>query len=435
MRFTRRKKEFQINWLFFLCFFVPFRGNFFQRFRDRFLDKLKMKKWFLLLLIVPVVLVGAWFAVRYIQGEREDAQHFEQEETDLVITNLANAKIKLFKAGNKLQDATELKDFNGERIWLARGNYFLKVDSQDQTTFYPVPITGYRTGPDNDGSFAVTIRHLSNETPPKLLPDISSFVFIPSGNFLLGERKNPREPHYVWLPAFFISPFEVTNAEFKEFLNDPKGFGDDSNWTEAGKKWKASNTSKATATLKTTDAEYKRFGQPTQPVTWVTWFEAQAFCKWLTKKFGQGKWIFSLPSEAEWEKAARGPDSFDYGLGNFLSDKEVKLYNWKKNPDAPVTVIDIADSKANYTPNRYGLYHVSGNVVEWTSSISRPFNRDNPYKDEERNREDSVEVRIVRGGSWYSASIALLYIPYRDNFQPEISHHDLGFRIVVRLLP
>ena len=89
----------------------------------------------------------------------------------------------------------------------------------------------------------------------------------------------------------------------------------------------------------------------------------------------------------------------------------------------------------SYRPNRYSIYHLSGNVVEWTSSVARPFNRERPYVDVERNREDGNEARVARGGSWYSASIALLYVPYRDWFQPEVNHHDLGFRIVARPLP
>jgi serine/threonine-protein kinase len=245
--------------------------------------------------------------------------------------------------------------------------------------------------------------------------------------FLNGER--------IWLPVFFIARFEVTNAEFAEFLSDALGYASDSNWTAAGRDWKAANLSKTSVALKPADAEYKRFGQPDQPVTGVTWFEAQAYCGWLTKKFGRGRWLFSLPSEAEWEKAARGPDCFDFALSRSLSDGEVNLYNWKKNPGAEVTVVGAGASQTNYRPNRYGIYHLSGNVVEWTNSVALPFNRERPYLDAERNREGVNESRVARGGSWYSASIALLYIPYRDSFQPEVSHHDLGFRIVAGPLP
>ncbi|MCI0690908.1 formylglycine-generating enzyme family protein [candidate division KSB1 bacterium] len=110
-------------------------------------------------------------------------------------------------------------------------------------------------------------------------------------------------------------------------------------------------------------------------------------------------------------------------------------YFWKKNPDAVVTVVGIQDSYSAYRPNRSGLYHVTGNVVEWTQSINRAYNRERPYVDDDRNHDDTAGLRVARGGSWYSASIAILYIPYRDAFQPEHSTQDIGFRIVAKLLP
>jgi formylglycine-generating enzyme required for sulfatase activity len=117
-----------------------------------------------------------------------------------------------------------------------------------------------------------------------------------------------------------------------------------------------------------------------------------------------------------------------------VSDAESRLYNWKKNPSAEVTVVGAGETLQKFQPNRYGIYHLGGNVVEWTQGLRRAFNQEKPYEPDDRNREDSPEVRVVRGGSWYSASNALLYVPYRDHFLPEISHDDLGFRIVVRSL-
>lgn len=189
------------------------------------------------------------------------------------------------------------------------------------------------------------------------------------------------------------------------------------------------------AGLASSDTEFKRFGQDDQPVTQVNWFEAVAYCHWLTRRLGAGRWLYSLPTEAEWEKVARGPDNFDYPLAQNLSDAETKLYNWRKNPLSEVTVVGTGETRERYPPNRYGVYHLGGNVVEWTQGLYSPFNREKPYDAEDgRNREDASGVRVVRGGSWYSASNALMYIPYRDTFQPEISHNDLGFRIVVRSL-
>ena len=397
-----------------------------------------MKKLRVAAIVIGTIAVaaGAWAAVRHLRGERGERVHFERQETDLVIANLANAPLHLFKAGKSLSDAVEVKGFNGSRVWLPRDDYFLKAGLPNHSAFYPVPILGYRRGPDAEGSFAVTIRSLAADAPPRVFKNLPEWVFIPSGNFLIGNRQNPREPHYVWLPAFYVSAFEVTNTEFRQFARDPQGYANDANWTEAGKKWKAENQSQATALLNASDAEFNRFGQDDQPVTWVTWYEAEAYCKWMTKELGQSRWLFSLPSEAEWEKAARGPDSFDFALSSLLSDAESKLYNWKKNPGATETVIGIEETKARFRPNRYGVFHLSGNVAEWTQTINRPYNRERPYADDDgRNRDDLADVRVVRGGSWYSAGIALLSIAYRDTFQPEVRHHDLGFRIVARSLP
>jgi formylglycine-generating enzyme required for sulfatase activity len=167
----------------------------------------------------------------------------------------------------------------------------------------------------------------------------------------------------------------------------------------------------------------------------VTWYEAHAFCRWLTRTIGGNRWLFALPNEAEWEKVARGPDNFDYALGMTISDQEVSLYNWKKNPDALVTVVGVEDSRRHYRSNRFGVYHLSGNVVEWTQSVNRPYNREHPFADDDRNADETTGLRVTRGGSWYSASIAYLYIPYRDAFQREHCSQDVGFRVVARALP
>lgn len=384
-----------------------------------------------------IILIGAVITLIILRANaREEQAHYDREETQFFLTNLTRANVSLFKAGSGIEAAVELPEFKPDGMWLSRGNYFLKVEQANRTTFYPVPIFSYRGGPDNEGAFTVTIRPSGNQSPPRLLANLPEFSFIPSGHFLFGDHLRPSEPHYVWLTAYFISPFEVTNAEFKEFIDDPAGYKNDTNWTEGGKQWKAKNRSNATALLTPSDADFKRFGQLDQPVVQVNWFEANAFCHWLTQKIGGGRWIYGLPSEAEWEKAARGPDNFDYGLGMNISDDQVKLYNWKKNPGAEVTVVGWEESQRKYRPNRYGLYHMSGNVTEWTQSIYRTYNRQHPYlDDDDRNHDDTPGERVLRGGSWYTASIAVLYIPYRENFRPDVETPYLGFRIVARPIP
>lgn len=388
---------------------------------------------FFLVLLTAIIAAGFIIAYQYVQTEHAEQVHYEQDETELVVANTIGAQITLFRAGKNLNDMQSVPEFNGERIWLAKGNYFLRADQAGGSFFYPVPIQGYRSGTEKDDSFAVTIRSLPDEPPP-LIPK-AKFIFVPSGFFLFGDRLNPHERHYVWTQGFFIGQFEVSNAEFKQFLDDSDGYSDDSNWTPAGIDWKTRIHGKSSAQLSVADLEFKRFGQDDHPVTQVTWFEAAAFCRWLTRKLGGGRWLYSLPTEAEWEKAARGPDNFDYPLSQNLSDAEINFYNWRKNPLTESAVIGSSETPEKFQPNRYGIYHLGGNVVEWTQGLYWPFSRERPYvADDGRNREDSSGVRVVRGGSWYSASNALLYIPYRDTFQPEVSHNDLGFRIVVRSL-
>ena len=386
---------------------------------------------------VATVIIIAIGALLYLRSdERDERLHYEREETELLISNIPGAHHTLFKAGKSLQDALAMPRIGGERIWLSKGNYFLEVEQSARKLFYPVPVVSYRGGPDKKGTFTVTIRSPLTDSPHGLLPDLPDFVFIPSGHFLFGDQLRVQEPHYVWLGGYFINPFEVTNAEFREFLIDRPGYSDDANWTEAGRRWKAANASHTSALLKPTDADFKRFGQPDQPVVQVNWFEANAFCDWLTKTVGKGRWIFALPTEAEWEKAARGPDNFDYGLGMNISDNEVGLYNWKKNPEAEVTVVGLQETKSKYQANRYGVYHMTGNVAEWTQSIYRTYNRQHRYvEDDDRNKDETPGERVLRGGSWYTASIAVLYIPYRENFRPEVQTPYLGFRVVAHPVP
>jgi len=81
----------------------------------------------------------------------------------------------------------------------------------------------------------------------------------------------------------------------------------------------------------------------------------------------------------------------------------------------------------------YGVSHASGNAREWTQSVFRRYNRDNPYRDDGRNADDADGMRVTRGGPWYRASAGRLQPAYREEFQPELSSDDLGFRVAAVL--
>ncbi len=388
-------------------------------------------------LVVGLLLIlgGLFFLVRWFISVREDEEHYANQQTETAVVNLAKSPFVVVKAGGTPGDTSVVTGFEASGTWLAAGNYYLLAMANGSPAYYPIPLGGYRSGPDADGRFTVTVRPLPQEFPPLLSSNAPPYRYIPSGSFLIGDRLNPREPHYVWLTGYFVAPFEVTNAEFRRFVEATDGYGDDQNWTEFGKEWKMENPARATSTLPEKDVDWVRFGQPDQPVTWVSWYEANAYCRWLTRSVGKGRWQFSLPTDAEWEKAARGPENFDYSHGMTLSDAAIKLYNWKKNPIDPEPLLGTAASISRFSPNRHGLYHMTGNVAEWAQSEYRSYDRTTPYVDDDRNHDRGNSRRSARGGSWYSATNASLYIPYRDAFQPGHRTQELGFRVVARLLP
>jgi formylglycine-generating enzyme required for sulfatase activity len=375
---------------------------------------------------------GAFSFLRAEQRRLARARHAAQGETEVRVVNPAGAALALHRAGNSLDDAAPIPLATGE-TWLSEGRYFLEATTASSRLFFPVTVDGTGEGPEEDGSWTVTVRAPAPQTPPVLDARGPGFVLVPGGPFVIGDRHNPGQPHPVWIPSFYLAAFEVTNGEFRRFLADPRGYDDRANWTAAGWAWKTTGLSQATARLPPTYERYPRFGRDELPVMLVTWFEASAYCRWLTRTLGGGRWLFRMPTEAEWEKAARGPDGFDYGLGMELSEPQAGLYNWRKNPDAAVTLVGFEDTRRGYRPNRYGVYHASGNAREWTQSVFRRYNAERPWRDDDRDTDEAEGMRVTRGGSWYSASAVRLQLAYREEFQPELSSDDLGFRIAALL--
>jgi formylglycine-generating enzyme required for sulfatase activity len=385
------------------------------------------------ILVSVAALVGAAAVGGGAWASRQQAPRDPRPE--LRVAAPAGSIATLYRAGRTLEDATRVGEAR-TGVRLDAANYFVEVTAARSVLRYPVPLAGQIRGPDAGGSFAVTVRS-PTEAPPGAAGarDQIGFVFVPAGPFALGEVRNPNESHFVHVTGFYVRRFEVTNAEFRRFLADPAGHGDRANWTEAGWLWRSTVGTGSTASLSPGDEDYERFGRDDLPVVLVTWFEANAYGRWLTRSLGGGEWLFRLPTEAEWEKAARGPDGFDYGLGTQLSEGEASLYNWRKNPGVPVTTVGWSDTVAGYRSNRYGLYHASGNAAEWIQSAARPYGRNSPYRDDARNLDTTPGTRTTRGGSWYSATTSRLLVAYREEFQPELRSNDLGFRIAALRLP
>ena len=137
-----------------------------------------MKKFYAVGTVIILLLGVGVFYLR--SHQRDEGLHYERAETELVISPAPDATLTLLKAANDLQDAVMMPPLTDDRIWLPRGNYFLKVEQSANTFFYPIPIVAYRGGPDKDGAFGITIRPPLADAPHGL-PSQSKGLQVHSG--------------------------------------------------------------------------------------------------------------------------------------------------------------------------------------------------------------------------------------------------------------
>jgi iron(II)-dependent oxidoreductase len=235
----------------------------------------------------------------------------------------------------------------------------------------------------------------SRAAAPELIPTL---ILIPSGWFLMGcetGQDNEKPVHRVWVGDFLLAITQVTNAQYASFLRDTR--------SAAPPFWSDPN-----------------FDPPQQPVVGVSWFEAMRYCEWLSA--GTGK-HFRLPTEAEWERAARGRREGElYPWGN-LPPQSLPGYaaRWQNGPEPA----------GQGEPNGYGLYNMCDNVHEWCSDWFSPdFYAISP--DHNPSGPETGERRASRGGSWRH-HIKMSRCAARSSIPPEFQYADYGFRVVCDL--
>ena len=233
------------------------------------------------------------------------------------------------------------------------------------------------------------------------------------------KRETPSKP--VLLPNFQISVYPITQAQFLLFINDENGYKSQNWWTEAGWRWMKRNGR---------DNHNDRSENLNKPCVYVSWYEANAFCGWLSNKMNCN---IGLPSEAQWEVAAKGRDSsriFPWG-NNFYQDYcNSRLLDF--NTTLPVGCFNHLPSP--WEP--FGPYDLSGNVWEWCSTICELLGKDDafpyPYNpDDGRENLDFGDecYRVVRGGSFLNPPF-LLRCSYRGRDRPFNKAKRVGFRII-----
>jgi formylglycine-generating enzyme required for sulfatase activity len=226
-----------------------------------------------------------------------------------------------------------------------------------------------------------------------------------------GYFRREQPAHAVRLAAFRLARLPVTVAEYRLFLADA-GYERPGYWTAAGWRW-LRQTGRARPAMGH-DASWT--SDPRLPVVGISWYEALAYSRWLADRSGQP---YRLPSESEWEAAARGPDGAIYPWGD---DSDANRCNCRDSgsgrPLAPGAFSPRGDSP-------YGLVDMVGNVSEWTMTLFRPY----PTRpDDGRDDPEAGGERVIRGGSWFSPAIRAR-ASARGYNDPDFSDHDVGFRL------
>ncbi len=254
------------------------------------------------------------------------------------------------------------------------------------------------------------------EIPAKVLDEAlgQPMIWVPPGPFYMGCNKAQAKfddelpQHEVDLPGYWIGRYPVTFAQFQVFLDDPAGFKDPRWWQG----------------LAANDEHKKKPGEQAfkfsnHPREGVSWYDAVAFCRWLGAQSGLP---VELPSEAEWEKAARGTDGRIYPWGDTFDSKKCNTSESGNGKTTPVGQYSPADDSP------YGCADMSGNVWEWTRSQFKPY----PYNaGDGRESLSGGDARVLRGGSWDDSQDGARAVS-RLGDSPSYRFNGDGFRLVVR---
>ena len=242
-------------------------------------------------------------------------------------------------------------------------------------------------------------------------PITNTMIKIPAGVFILGDNGRPASEgagdpdempaHTFYLDTYLIDKYEVTNAQYKAFV--------DATSHRAPKHWQPSRTGEGSSMTYPPE-------KANHPVVYVDWFDANAYCHWAGQR---------LPTEEEWEKAARGTDGRDFPWGNTFDAKRANTPQYWLAQNKDGDTMPVGSFENGKSP--YGLYDMAGNVYEWTANWYKAYPR-NP----EPNAHYGEKNKIVRGGSWYdclSYGCGLSSPSYnRSRFDPEIRNKGFGFR-------
>jgi serine/threonine-protein kinase len=238
--------------------------------------------------------------------------------------------------------------------------------------------------------------------------DGAEMVYVPAGEFLMGSEDadawdDEAPEHRVYLDDYWIYKYEVTNEQYAEFLNEM------GNQTEGGVTWLYAGDEDAN--IHKSGGEWVvDSGYEYHPVVEVSWYGAQAYCEWAGGR---------LPTEAEWEKAARGEDGSTYPWGEANPNCNLAQYG-----NCSGETIEVGSLPDGASP--YGALDMAGNVWEWVADwYDEDYYKTSPY--ENPSGPNNGIYRVIRGGSWYSHEW-YLRASDRDRYIPVYFVGSRGFR-------
>ena len=267
---------------------------------------------------------------------------------------------------------------------------------------------------------------------PGKMPDVNGegggvnvpegMVLIPAGKFQMGsidaDADDDEKPvHTVYVDAFYMDTHEVTNAAYKAFV-------------DANPRWQKGNIQAEFHDgeyLSDWDGNNYPAGKANHPVTYVSWYAAMAYSAWAEKR---------LPTEAEWEYAARGGlEGKKYPWGDTISDQNANYY-----PHVLETT-----AVGRYAANKYGLYDMAGNVWEWCldewifdfyadSPDRNPLSGEHTLPLIQENFASVQSARVLRSGSWNSRAQGVR-VANRQFYTPTLTSSVFGFRCVRAVTP
>ena len=269
---------------------------------------------------------------------------------------------------------------------LSHGAYWIEARHGAQVVRLPLPLPRRARLPE------VLVVPVSPPPPPE-----DGWCWIPAGPALRGDvigigQEDERPARVADVPGFWISRDEVTNARFAAFLNAASAV--DERWlslesrklgiTREGGVWTAT--------------------RPNEPVITMSWFGASAYCAWLTKTTGRAH---HLPTESQWEKAARGPESFIYAYGNIYRNSGANHESGRLR------------EVGSFGQNGFGIRDMTGNAFEWVSDA---------YDDAPPPVPGLPPHRVLRGGSFVLDGMYLRN-SFRMYHRPSVRADDFGFRV------